>query len=220
MSPLFTTAGKRWGLPLLPFRGAAPSSASAKRALKHVDDLGHVGTVSRNRAPVRRRRSPLAALLHAPQVLRALVRADETWLVVLAAFVGAITGVIVHCMTATAQFLHVLLFGVDMDQHLSATAHVAPLQALLVPPLGGLAFGLFSLGVARIWPRQAVDPIEANALYGGRMSLRDSVKVMLQTIFSNGVGASIGLEAGYTQMGAGIASRLGREFRCAAASCV
>ena len=155
----------------------------------------------------------MATLLHAPEVLRALVRADEIWLVVLAASVGAVTGVVVHFMTAAAQFAHVLLFGVDMDQHLSATTHVAPLKALLVPPLGGLAFGLFSLGLARIWPGQAVDPIEANALYGGRMSLQDSVKVMLQTIFSNGVGASIGLEAGYTQMGAGIASRLGREFR-------
>jgi CIC family chloride channel protein len=37
--------------------------------------------------------------------------------------------------------------------------------------------------------------------------------VMFQTIVSNGVGASIGLEAGYTQIGSGIASRIGRSFR-------
>jgi chloride channel protein, CIC family len=116
-------------------------------------------------------------------------------------------------MTSAAQLLHALLFGIDMDQHLSATARVALLRALLVPPLGGLAFGLFSLAIVRIRPRPAVDPIEANALYGGRISLSDSIIVMLQTIFSNGVGASIGLEAGYTQMGAGVASRLGRAFR-------
>ncbi len=170
-------------------------------------------TRSGKRERFRRRRSPLAAVLHTPHVLRALVRADEIWLVVLAAFVGACTGVIVHLMTAAAQFLHLLLFGIDIDQHLSATAQVAPLRALLVPPLGGLAFGLFSLGIARLWPRRAVDPIEANALYGGRMSLNDSIIVMLQTIFSNGVGASVGLEAGYTQMGAAVASRMGREFR-------
>ncbi|HUN41851.1 MAG TPA: chloride channel protein [Acetobacteraceae bacterium] len=131
----------------------------------------------------------------------------------LAAFIGAAGGVIVHFMTAAAQLMHTLLFDVDMDQHLSATANVAPLRALLVPVLGGLTVGLFSLGIRRLWPRPAVDPIEANALYGGRMSLRESIIVMLQTILSNGVGASIGLEAGYTQMGAGVASRIGRAFR-------
>ena len=66
-------------------------------------------TRSGKRERFRRRRSPLAAVLHTPQVLRALVRADEIWLVVLAAFVGACTGVIVHLMTAAAQFLHLLL---------------------------------------------------------------------------------------------------------------
>ena len=36
---------------------------------------------------------------------------------------------------------------------------------------------------------------------------------MLQTMMSNGVGASVGLEGGYTQIGAAIASRFGRSFR-------
>ena len=73
--------------------------------------------------------------------------------------------------------------------------------------------GCIGLAVARYHPRRAVDPIEANALYGGRMSLNDSLIVVLQTIISNGVGASVGLEAGYTQIGSAIASRFGRMFR-------
>jgi CIC family chloride channel protein len=36
---------------------------------------------------------------------------------------------------------------------------------------------------------------------------------VLQTILSNGVGASVGLEAGYTQIGSALASRFGRMFR-------
>ncbi|HEY6433739.1 MAG TPA: chloride channel protein [Acetobacteraceae bacterium] len=167
------------------------------------------------REVAQRRHRPLgSAVLHAPQTLRALVRTDEIWLVVLAAFAGAGAGVLVFLMTTAAQMAHVFLFGIDMDQHLSAATRVEPAwRSVIVVPLGGLVLGLLGLGIARIWPRRAVDPIEANALYGGRMSLNDSITVMLQTIVSNGVGASIGLEAGYTQMGAGLASRLGRSFR-------
>jgi hypothetical protein len=73
--------------------------------------------------------------------------------------------------------------------------------------------GLSTLALARWRPRRAVDPIEANALYGGRMSMNGSLIVVLQTIMSNGVGASVGLEAGYTQIGSAIASRGGHAFR-------
>jgi CIC family chloride channel protein len=81
------------------------------------------------------------------------------------------------------------------------------------PALGGLVLGRVTLGLARLRPRRAVDPIEANALFGGRMSLSGSLIVVLQTIMSNGVGASVGLEAGYTQIGSALASRWGHAFR-------
>jgi len=61
-------------------------------------------------------------------------------------------------------------------------------------------------------PAREIDPIEANALYGGRMSFRGSVIVALQTTWSSGVGASVGLEAGYTQLASGLAASLGRGF--------
>jgi CIC family chloride channel protein len=49
-------------------------------------------------------------------------------------------------------------------------------------------------------------------LHGGRMSFRGSVIVALQTVWSSGVGASVGLEAGYTQLSSGLAASLGRGF--------
>ncbi len=61
--------------------------------------------------------------------------------------------------------------------------------------------------------RAAVDPVEANALRGGRMSFRDSVVVTLQTLISNSAGASVGLEAGYAQIGAAFGSALGQKLR-------
>jgi CIC family chloride channel protein len=163
--------------------------------------------------PVRQRRPFGDWVLHAPQTLRALVRADEIWLVVLAAFVGVIAGICVTLMSETTQLMHRVLFGLSSSERLSGLIDVVPARLLAVPTIGGLAVGLVGLAMLRWWPRRAVDPIEANALYGGRMSLNDSLTVVLQTILSNGVGASVGLEAGYTQIGSALASRLGRSFR-------
>jgi len=151
--------------------------------------------------------------LNAPQTLRALVRADEIWLVVLAAFVGAAAGLCVTAMSAITQLAHRALFLLGPHERLSGQISLPWARALLVPSVGGLAVGLLGWAVARWYPRRAIDPIEANALYGGRMSLSDSLLVVAQTLLSNSVGASVGLEAGYTQIGSGLGSRLGRSFR-------
>jgi CIC family chloride channel protein len=165
------------------------------------------------RAVLRQRRPIGSALLHAPQVLRALVRADEIWLVVLAAFVGCATGISVWLMTSTTQLVHQALFHISAAQRLSAMASLDPVRTVAVPAVGGLVLGLLTLGLNRLRPRRTADPIEANALFGGRMSLTGSLIVVLQTVLSNGVGASVGLEAGYTQIGSALASRWGHAFR-------
>lgn len=152
-------------------------------------------------------------VLHAPQTLRALVRADEIWLTVLAAGIGIGAGIVVVVMNGTIQLMHETLFGIPEGSRLSSASEIAIPRLLLVPMLGGLVLGLGGLALARWRPRRAVDPIEANALYGGRMSFTDSIIVCVQTLLSCGVGASVGLEAGYTQMGSAIASSIGRSFR-------
>jgi chloride channel protein, CIC family len=171
-------------------------------------------TRRRARPPPARLRRPLGeAVLHAPQTLRALVRADEIWLVGLAAFVGLAGGVMVSIMTLGTQRVHELLFDIAHGQRLSGVVEVDPLRAVLVPSVGGLLLGLLGLALVRWWPHRTVDAIEANALFGGRMSLGASLMLVFQTMLSNGVGASVGLEAGYTQIGSAIASRLGQAFR-------
>jgi chloride channel protein, CIC family len=165
------------------------------------------------RPAIRARRAFGDVVLHAPQTLRALVRADEIWLVVLAAIVGCVSGLCVAAMSEFTQFMHRQIFQLGLNERLSGQVEIPVQRVVLGLTLGGLAVGMLSLVVSRWWPRRALDPIEANALYGGRMSLNDSLIVTLQTILSNGVGASVGLEAGYTQICSGIASRLGRSFR-------
>ncbi len=82
-----------------------------------------------------------------------------------------------------------------------------------MPILGGLLMGALGLALARWWPRRATDPIEANALYGGQMSVIDSLIVVVQCMISNGGGASVGLEGGYAQIGGAFGSKSGRSFR-------
>ncbi|WP_213739693.1 chloride channel protein [Bradyrhizobium sp. dw_411] len=150
--------------------------------------------------------------LEAPRRLRAFVRAHETSLVVLAALVGTVAGLVVAAMGAAVELLHVGLFNLEMGARLSSQIRLDPLRALLVPSLGGLLLGVAFLLLLRWRPAREIDPIEANALHGGRMSFRGSVIVALQTIWSSGVGASVGLEAGYTQLASGLAASLGRGF--------
>jgi CIC family chloride channel protein len=150
--------------------------------------------------------------LEAPQRLRAFVRAHETSLVILAILIGITGGVVVVAMSVAVAALHAVLFDISIRERLSSQIAIDPWRALLVPTVGGLLLGLAFLVLARFRPAREIDPIEANALHGGRMSFRGSVIVALQTVWSSGVGASVGLEAGYTQLASGLAASLGRAF--------
>ena len=154
------------------------------------------------------------ANLEVPSRLRAFARAREISLVFLALVAGAAAGVVVATMAGIVELLHIGFFGLIPGERLSAQNALEPLRALLVPALGGLALGFSGLWVAWLGrPRQEVDPIEANALHGGRMSLIGSLIVAAQTVWSSGVGASVGLEAGYTQLASAVSSRVGYAFR-------
>jgi CIC family chloride channel protein len=142
--------------------------------------------------------------------LRALLRSNEFYLIPLALVIGVITGAIVTLMFQIAHLAHVLIYGIPIDVRLSANAFVNPVVALIVPTAGGLLLGIMEWSRRRLKISSAVDPIEANALRGGRLSLRDSIVVSGQTLISNGCGASVGLEAGYTQIGSGAASLIGQ----------
>ena len=142
--------------------------------------------------------------------IRALLRSNELYLIPLALLVGSAAGAVVTLMSEIAQFAHVLIFGIPIDVRLSAHTYVNPWAAMTAPAAGGLLLGLMEWWRRRLKLSNAVDPIEANALRGGHLSMRDSTIVSWQTLISNGCGASVGLEAGYTQIGSGIASLAGR----------
>jgi len=137
--------------------------------------------------------SKVAARLEIPRRLRAVVRARESSLIALAALVGVVAGLVVAGMGAAVDLLHELFFNLQHGERLSARLTLDPVLAFSVPLMGGILFGISSEIIKRWRPEREIDPIEANALHGGRMSLLGSIIVALQTVWSSGVGASVGL---------------------------
>ncbi|HXP04403.1 MAG TPA: chloride channel protein, partial [Stellaceae bacterium] len=140
------------------------------------------------------------------------IRNSDVGMAVVAAAIGAVIAFGVALTSLAVAEFHHLLFGVRLEQRLSGIVEIARWRLLLVPCLGGIVYGLVAYALWRWKPRDIVDAIEANALHGGHMSLSDSLRLTGLTVLSAGVGASVGLEAAYTQLGAGIASRIGRQL--------
>ncbi|MDS7597013.1 chloride channel protein [Agrobacterium tumefaciens] len=141
--------------------------------------------------------------------LRAMFRRGELGLVALAVVIGIAAGLLVSLIGALSTALHVMVFGVERLSSSDLSGQVV----LLGPMIGGVILGVILFILSRTRKKPMVDPIEANALHGGRLSLTDSILVCIQNIVSNGFGASVGLEAGYTQIASGVASKLGIKLK-------
>lgn len=130
-------------------------------------------------------------------------------MLVLAAATGLAAALVVALVGWLTFRLHSLLFLLPASERLSEQPALASPALALVPVLGGAALALSIVLARRFRTRPPVDPIEANAVHGGRMSFRESLIVTVQTVVSTSFGASVGLEAGYTQMSSSLASHLG-----------
>lgn len=141
------------------------------------------------------------------------LRSNELTQIFACAFIGSGVGISVAVIRLLVQVLHHVDFAIVGSGLLSTGVNIDPVRILIVPALGGLLLGAIALMTRRFASRDIVDPIEANALYGGRMSLPDSLRLTASTIISNASGASLGMEAGYTQFGSGLFSSLAGYFR-------
>jgi CIC family chloride channel protein len=152
-----------------------------------------------------------ARLVHA--TLQRELRSSEVAQIFACAFLGSFVGIVVAILRGLVQALHEMDFDIAGGGFLSTGLHVNSARILVVPALGGLCLGGLALFARRFGTKDIVDPIEANALYGGRMSLPDSMRLTASTIVSNAAGASLGMEAGYTQLGSGFFATIGSYFR-------
>jgi CIC family chloride channel protein len=135
------------------------------------------------------------------------------YVLLLSAGIGIIAGISVPFIGWVTREMHVVLFSLRTDGLLSEQYVLKSPTYALLPILGGALMGLSIVLARRFRTRPPVDPIEANAVHGGRMSVRESLIVTAQTIVSSGFGASVGLEAGYTQIVAALASNIATRLR-------
>lgn len=167
-------------------------------------------------SPIKRLRKLRPSVLYrflSVELMRRLPRRTELGLVLAGTLAGIAAGLCVAIMTFIARMMHSLIFGLEAGERLSGAAVDEKILVLVAPIAGGILLGTILLLLARWRKRPLVDPIEANALHGGRLSLTDSLIVALQNLVSNGFGASVGLEAGYTQVASGIASKFGSRLK-------
>jgi CIC family chloride channel protein len=141
------------------------------------------------------------------------LRDNEFALMTISGVLGAVAGAAVVIIEGLVQLLHQVNFAIDPDRHLSASGAISWWRILLVPAVGGLLSGAAAYLIRRRRAHETVDAVEANALFGGRMSLTDSVALTGLTMISSGFGASVGMEAGFTQLGAGFSSYVGQRLR-------
>jgi len=106
--------------------------------------------------------------------VRRVFRIEEIAFVLLGGAVGLVAGIAVVIMSRILQLMHELFFAIEPGTLLGAGPAVEPLRAICVPIVGGLILAMVMRLSGRFRSRKIVDPIEANAIYGGRMSLLDT----------------------------------------------
>ena len=167
----------------------------------------------------------LSFVAHPPGKIRSLLDEKRSFLVdlvrrfmsesrglvlLLACLTGIAGGTIASLMGEATILLHRLLFGVPEGDRLSGGYFPQALDIFLWLTLGGLLLGVSNVVWKRFGSGDILDPIEANALYGGRMGAGGSLFVAAQATVANGVGGSVGIEGGFTQLSSAVGSGLGR----------
>ena len=137
--------------------------------------------------------------------LRLVIRNDQLILSILAVLVGAIAGIGVIFIREGIDFVQGLFLGGSSDNLINSLSSLPWWRILLVPTLGGLMVGLFvyylipgrkPCGVSKV--------IEASVFQGGRMNFRVGIAASIASIFSIGVGGSVGREGPAIHLGATI----------------
>ncbi len=130
---------------------------------------------------------------------------EEQFFLVLAVLIGVASGLAVVCFRLTIDFLHLKLLGSGLQPSIG--------PVVLAPTLAGLAIAFL---VIRFFPRARGSGVNqtkaALYIYDGYIPMMTVVGKFITSALAIGSGQSLGPEDPALQIGAGLASKLGRRL--------
>ena len=133
-------------------------------------------------------------------------QAEERFFLLLSIFIGIFAGTAVVCFRITIEWIHILLVGPN--------AELVGLQLMIVPAVAGLVVALL---VMKFFPAVRGSGVNQtkSALYisNGYIPLRTAAGKFICSALAIGAGHSLGPEDPSLQIGATLASALGRRLR-------
>jgi chloride channel protein, CIC family len=131
---------------------------------------------------------------------------EERLFLLLAVLIGIFSGLAVVCFRIAIEFTTFVLLGSSLSPSV--------LRVLLAPTLAGLGLGLLAM---HVFPRSRGSGVNQTKLavyvLNGYMSFRTVISKFIMCSLAIGSGQSLGPEDPSLQMGAGIASAIGRGLR-------
>jgi chloride channel protein, CIC family len=141
----------------------------------------------------------------ASSLLGSFFREDRFFLV-LSVFIGIFSGLAVTCFRFAIQWCHIYLLGTG--------SQLSPLRLLLAPTLTGLLIALLVIYIFPLARGSGVNQTKAALfIYNGYIPTRTAVGKFICSALAIGSGQSLGPEDPSLQIGAALASAIGRRLR-------
>ncbi len=141
----------------------------------------------------------------APEAFMRLVFREDRFFLVLSVFIGIFAGLSVVCFRFAIAWCRIYLLGTG--------ATLAPVRMLLAPSVAGLVIALLVIHVFPLARGSGVNQTKAALyIYNGYIPLRTAVGKFITAALAIGSGHSLGPEDPSLQIGASLASALGRRM--------
>lgn len=150
---------------------------------------------------------PVASLPGRPRgtLLRAVFR-EERFFLVLSVFIGIFSGLAVVCFRFAIDWCRIYLLGSGFT--------LSPIRMVLAPTLAGLGIAVLVIHVFPLARGSGVNQTKAALyIYNGYIPLRTAIGKFITAALAIGSGHSLGPEDPSLQIGASLASALGRRMR-------
>ncbi|MGA9980799.1 MAG: chloride channel protein [Candidatus Sulfotelmatobacter sp.] len=142
----------------------------------------------------------------APEAFLRLVFREDRFFLVLSVFIGIFAGLSVVCFRFAIDWCRIYLLGTG--------ATLTPLRLVLAPTLAGLVIAVLVIHVFPLARGSGVNQTKAALyIYNGYIPLRTGVGKFITAALAIGSGHSLGPEDPSLQIGASLASALGRRMR-------